>query len=195
MKGERTLRVLGAIGAAGIDALHFVEAVLTAGYGASAGKIDREYRAIGRRVARATEEQEKRQRAYNFVAYLKRDGLIEERRKGDRAFIVLTRRGAMRRGDLVKRRNEGFPNPKYSPAGGQDKITIIAFDIPERDRRKRNWLRYALRDMGLRMIQKSVWFGKQKLPQRFLDDLKMLRLTEHVEIFEISKAGTLRHLL
>ena len=45
------------------------------------------------------------------------------------------------------------------------------------------------------MIQKSVWIGKVKIPKEFLDDLFKLRLIDYIEIFEISKAGSLKNLI
>jgi hypothetical protein len=45
------------------------------------------------------------------------------------------------------------------------------------------------------MVQKSVWVGKTKIPQDFLDDLFKLKLVDFVEIFEISRTGSLKHLI
>lgn len=71
---------------------------------------------------------------------------------------------------------------------------IVAFDIPEREKRKRNWLRQSLCRMGLSMVQKSVWIGRVKLPEDFIESLRHLKLADCVEIFEITKTGTLKHL-
>ena len=71
-------------------------------------------------------------------------------------------------------------------------FTIVTFDIPERERRKRDWLRGALRNLGLAMVQKSVWIGKVKIPGELVEDMKSMRILDFVEIFEISKTGSLQ---
>jgi hypothetical protein len=55
-------------------------------------------------------------------------------------------------------------------------------------------MRSALKNLGFRMIQKSVWVGKVTLPEDFLSDLRQLNLISCVEIFEVNKAGSLRHI-
>jgi len=45
------------------------------------------------------------------------------------------------------------------------------------------------------MIQKSVWVGKIALPEEFLRDLHRLQLISYVEIFEVTRAGSLKHIV
>ena len=71
---------------------------------------------------------------------------------------------------------------------------IVVFDVPEKERRKRDWLRSVLKRLELKMVQKSVWIGKVKIPKELLDDLFNLKLLDYVEIFEVSKSGSLRQL-
>ena len=75
-----------------------------------------------------------------------------------------------------------------------ERVTIVIFDIPEKERRKRDWLRAVLKNLGLKMIQKSVWIGKVKIPEALIKDLKRLNLIECVEIFEVSRTGSLEHI-
>ncbi len=65
-----------------------------------------------------------------------------------------------------------------------EKRMIIAFDIPERYRRKRNWLRLELGVLGFTMLQKSVWFGPAPLPKSFIRSLEELRLIPFMKFFE-----------
>ncbi len=60
---------------------------------------------------------------------------------------------------------------------------IITFDIPEVDRRKRNWLRMELKYLGFVKLQQSVWLGRAPLPGGFIWKLKELRLLACVEFF------------
>src|SRR3990167_838001 len=76
-----------------------------------------------------------------------------------------------------------------------NRLIIVIFDIPERERRKRAWLRLALKNIGLKLIQRSVWMGKVKIPKEFLDDIRELHLVNFVEIFEITKSGSLNQVI
>ena len=49
--------------------------------------------------------------------------------------------------------------------------------------------------MNFRILQKSVWIGKVKIPKEFIDDLKELNMINYVEIFEISRGGSLRQVV
>ena len=80
----------------------------------------------------------------------------------------------------------------YSKEKGQ--FTIVVFDIPEKERSKRAWIREVLKNLDLKMIQKSVWVGKVKIPKQFIDDLDKFNMVDFVEIFEISKAGSLKQI-
>ena len=53
----------------------------------------------------------------------------------------------------------------------------------------------ALKNIGLRLIQQSVWMGKVKIPKEFLDDIRELHLANFVEIFEITKSGSLNQVI
>jgi hypothetical protein len=52
-------------------------------------------------------------------------------------------------------------------------------------------MRSALRAMGFEKVQRSVWRGAVKVPQRFIEDLRELRIADYVEIFSVLKKGTL----
>ncbi len=73
-----------------------------------------------------------------------------------------------------------IPSPFNTDA---DPVNIVAFDIPEKDRRKRNWLRNQLKIFGYKMLQQSLWLGPGPLPQDFLKRLVILKLRDRVKIF------------
>ena len=75
-----------------------------------------------------------------------------------------------------------------------NKIKIITFDIPERERWKRAWLREALMFLGFSMLHKSVWVGKNKIPEQFLEDLRDMNLIKYTHILEVSASGTLKEI-
>ena len=189
MRGEISLKILQGLSQATMGAADLIKAILVSGYGASAGKIQNNLRKIESRHLQNELAQLERQKYHNIIYWLKTDGLIESRHNG----LGLTAKGKKRLVKLLKRKQTALPAKRYSEES-EKKITIVAFDIPERERRKRDWLRGALRNIGLQMIQKSLWLGKKKIPRDFLEDLRKLGMLEWIEIFEISQFGTLRHL-
>ncbi len=109
----------------------------------------------------------------------------------------MTSRGAQKLRALTVRREVvgDFPDiSNYSKASG-NQLIIFAFDIPEHYRQKRAWLRAVLRNLGLKMLQKSVWIGRTKIPEIFLDDLRRLKMINYIEILAISKSGSLRQVI
>ena len=67
--------------------------------------------------------------------------------------------------------------------GHGKKNMIVAFDIPEQYRRKRNWLRIELVNLGFIKIQKSFWFGPEPLPRDFVESLHSLALLPYLKFF------------
>ncbi len=73
------------------------------------------------------------------------------------------------------------PFPKGAPAKN-----IIAFDIPEPQRRERVWLRDQLKAYGYTMLQKSLWRGPGPLPDEFTKKTKALDIASGIKTFIIS---------
>ncbi len=68
---------------------------------------------------------------------------------------------------------------------------LVMYDIPESDRKKRDWIRLQLPVYGYRPIQRSVWIGYNPLPESFLKSIIDLKLRNAVHIVGISKSGTM----
>ncbi len=66
------------------------------------------------------------------------------------------------------------------------KNLIIIFDIPEKKRRYRDWLRIELVNFGFEQIQKSVWFGPS-LPKNFVEYLNEINLLEYIRFFKANE--------
>ena len=64
--------------------------------------------------------------------------------------------------------------------------TIVAFDISEKDRGMRAWLRNQLKIFGYVMLQKSLWQGPGPLPRAFGDRLVNLGIKKNVRVFAIT---------
>lgn len=199
MRGKLTLKILEAASGTVTRLADFFAVFLMVGYGASAGRFQYLHRRLQQERARRKrlddEERAIQQRFYNFISYLKEDGLLNEMtsRQGARNFHI-TMKGRTRCKQLQVRYQNQLPTINYGEAPKADRAIIVAFDIPEKIKRKRAWLRSALKNLGLKMIQKSFWAGKVRLPIDFIRDIERLRITGYVEIFELTKAGSMRHL-
>ncbi|OHA12940.1 MAG: CRISPR-associated endonuclease Cas2 [Candidatus Sungbacteria bacterium RIFCSPLOWO2_02_FULL_54_10] len=134
-----------------------------------------------------------RQAFHALLNKLKRGGFIAQREKRKGALWHITPSGA-RRLARIKEKSVGsvaLPPPHYTQEGNKT-IVIIAFDVPEKERRKRQWLRDALHSLGFEKVQQSVWIGKRSIPAEFVRDLKEYSLLPYVQIFAVSSGGTLK---
>lgn len=192
MRGDVIFKVLESIEKTALGFTDLFEVFLEVGYGASLGNL--EYRLRKKESKRADEERRRRiaQNYYSMLSRLKKEELIEETATKRSRSLFITSLGKKKLSFLRGTRKElpRMPKAQNGPA-----FIIVAFDIPEREKRKRDWLRQSLRHLGLSMVQKSVWIGKVKLPESFIESLHHLKLTDHVEIFEITKTGTLKHVV
>jgi DNA-binding transcriptional regulator PaaX len=65
--------------------------------------------------------------------------------------------------------------------------TIISFDIPEKNRFIRYWLRNQIKIFGYKMLQQSLWIGPGPLPPSFLKRLEDLNIRKNIKTFKITK--------
>ena len=194
MKGDITIKILEVLGKSALDTVELFDVFLSAGYGASAGRFQYVAAQKGRAHARADAEKQRHQRYYALLYKLKKQGLINQDKKRA-GFFVRTKTGAKKLLALKANLTESLPTPRrYQQEKNGHRLLIVTFDVPEHSRRKRDWLRGALRTFGMQMIQKSVWAGKIKLPEKFLEDLRRYSIHDYVEIFEISKTGSLKQI-
>lgn len=129
---------------------------------------------------------------HSLLNKLKREGLIKQKDKKRNAPWGITPSG-MNKLMRLQENEKGNSSPLrgYEKESSQ-KLVIIAFDVPERERRKRYWLRAALVDLGFQKLQQSVWLGKVQIPQEFFTDLKNNDMLSYVHVFSITKGGTLK---
>ena len=62
------------------------------------------------------------------------------------------------------------------------KIRLVVFDVPEKERGKRDWLRTRLLTCEYSPFQKSVWMGTRPLPKELLDELRSRGLSRYVHV-------------
>ncbi|MBP6925523.1 MAG: hypothetical protein KBC22_00485 [Candidatus Pacebacteria bacterium] len=90
--------------------------------------------------------------------------------------------------ELFQKKNKGlrFFFSKKKPHTKPKKEILLLFDIPEKERYKRDWLRSELIGLSFEMIQKSVWLGP-KLPEDLHAYLMHKKLIQYIRIFSIKK--------
>lgn len=189
MSGKILLKALELLYDGAMTQVDFFGAVLSAGYGAGSSKIDYEYQQLRKSrkdrefQARIVEDRKNKLRAY--ISKMKHDGLIKESNNK----FTISDKGKVKLGKL----RNSLPERHYN-SDTQINPIIISFDIPERFRRKRDWLREVVKNLGFKMVHQSVWIGNVKIPKDFIFDLENLKILEFIEIFEISRTGSLKKL-
>jgi hypothetical protein len=122
-------------------------------------------------------KKEDRQNVYQLIYKLKRGGLIRSHK--DKSLI--TNRGEKKRREF-EISVQGYPT--YSTRESRETI-IVCFDIPEAVKTQRAWLRSALRNLNMKMHQRSLWIGKTILPEKFIEDMSKRGIIKYVDIFSI----------
>jgi CRISPR-associated endonuclease Cas2 len=67
------------------------------------------------------------------------------------------------------------------------KWRIAMFDIPEKFRRERNWLRRELYNLGYKLFQKSVFIGKWTLSESFYKEIKEKEINKYINLITVGE--------
>ena len=181
-----TMRALEILSETAMSLPDFVGAFLTAGYGASVGKMERA------RGGGAVDLEDINIRKYREMMYrLRRDKMVSDTRspKGEIQY-TLTEEGREYLEALRKTVPRLWLIPNY-PKEESEEYILVTFDIPEKEKKKRDWLRAVLKRMEFVMVHQSVWIGKVKIPKDLIRDLKEKNLLDCVEFMETRRMGTL----
>ena len=149
---------------------------------------------IKRNMALKEMEAREKQKVYNLISYLRKDGLIKMIKTGGESSWKITAKGEGKKENIKSQLSLLIPSRKYIPARSKETL-IVSFDVPEKERRKRELLRTCLKNLGLKMLHKSVWMGRVRLPENFIDDLREYNLIPCLQIFSVTKTGTLKQLV
>ncbi len=187
-RGELTKRILEHLMNASSDMLYLFAAIVVSPYGASRGQIERKMEELreGSTKSKADLEKirQKQRNFYNIVYQLRRDGFIK---KTEKRKLLITVLGKEKYKKILNRLPKRYHKPQADTS-----LKVVIFDIPEKEKYKREWLRDQLRELGFKMLQKSVWIGRKKLPREFIEDIRNIKLLPHVEIFAITKTGSIQ---
>ena len=109
------------------------------------------------------------------LSRLKRKGLVENQGR----IWKITKRGR----DYLLHNKRRLPAHTRPALIKQQKNMIVAFDIPEREKKKREWLRSELINLGFEMLQKSFWLGPSPLPKEFIHTLREFKILPYIKFF------------
>ncbi|KKR21957.1 MAG: hypothetical protein UT50_C0002G0048 [Candidatus Moranbacteria bacterium GW2011_GWA2_39_41] len=67
------------------------------------------------------------------------------------------------------------------------KYRVVVFDIPEKKKQFRNWLRNELYILKYRKLQESVFVGKFPLPEDFIKEINHKKLSKNIDYLLVDK--------
>jgi len=123
------------------------------------------------------------------LSRLKKQGLIRQELK--KKIYVLTEEGK----DLIS-----YIGDRYSILNKpwDKKLRIVIFDIPEKKKYWREWIRQQLLLLQFQQLQKSVYIGKYPLPESFYQEIIDAELNKNIFVFtanEIDKKKIILEML
>lgn|SRR3989338_1320571 len=187
-KGEILYKILDAVEDTGIFTANSMLSILYAGYGASMGKLNYEFEKLEKKSDEYKYKRDQKRQVQIYLSKLKNDGLILRNTGG---LFKLSPKGKNKLKELKKRRLTDKDNFNKEPG---DKVIIISYDIPVQFNRERRILSGILFSLGFKMIHKSVWVGKVKLPKEFIAAMSQMNILHFVEIMEVTKKGSLKQI-
>ena len=124
---------------------------------------------------------------------LRKEGFVAKRGPDRKAQWAITQKGKIFLRNVVEKKPtlqrleyEALPPPDHI-------VRLVSFDIPEKQRRKRDWLRSELLQCEYRMLHRSVFIGNRPLPEEFMKEMISLGLERYVQIVSIDRRGTLSY--
>jgi hypothetical protein len=115
-----------------------------------------------------------------LIYYLKKRGWIKIKNLEEKQGILLTKDGR----EKVLRVKLKFFEKKRRKDG---KWIMIIFDIPEKERKKRDFLRNQLIILGYQKLQKSIWVCSYDVIRETEEIIRKYSLDEYVKIFLIEE--------
>lgn len=123
----------------------------------------------------------------NTLHRLKQQGLVSSEGPHKNTRWKLTRKGKKFLAQIYA--DEKDP---YDLAPEDGIVRIVTFDIPEKIRGKRDWLREQLSACGYRLLQRSVFVGTRPLPNAFIRRVDEMRIGKYLHIASLTQTGTIQ---
>ena len=106
-------------------------------------------------------------------------GNIETATKDGQRFLTITSQG-------VKNLKKQIPLARFKTQKWDGQWLMVVFDISEKERAKRRWLRDKINELNFAQFQKSVYLSPFKLKEEIGNFLETKGLSNEVAVFETS---------
>ena len=196
-KGEKTLKILSVVGHAGLVLIDIADFFFSGAHQTTKLGANKVISKLNDRHEWWNNQIEKKRelnRLQGLLHKLYRQGLVIKIKTKKEIKWILTEKGEKHQTDLLRSVSKACdPIPfssKYPITKSKNDILII-FDIPEKERAKRDWLRDVLKKLGMEKLQHSVWIGKIKPPPDLIVHLHKLRMLRWVKIFSLKNLGNI----
>jgi DNA-binding PadR family transcriptional regulator len=191
MKYYKTEKVLGMLLKSGKTTLEIIDGIIP-GYNET-------YRAMRKSIMGHMDipkfdyekwKRDEENKFYSMLYNLRSAGLIQKTARNKKTWWQITILGKKRLNKIRDFISKALPNKKYIKEP-DNYFNVVIFDIPEKLKFKRRWLCQQLKQIGFCLLQKSVWIGKNKIPEELVDDLRRLSIFRYIHIFQILNQGTI----
>ncbi|MBU1033297.1 MAG: hypothetical protein ABII13_02875 [Patescibacteria group bacterium] len=125
-------------------------------------------------IVKSYEIERERHRVYSAASRLKKQKILQSVQKNRKREFKLTRLGE----ELIKDYKDEQP-PKLP----QGKLTVVSYDIPEKNKHARQSFRNYLRSMGFIQLHRSVWTSDRDWHNGLKAKIHALDLNEWVAVF------------
>ena len=191
-KGVKTKRILNSLKHEALTTLEFLETVLPTfpdSYKVTKNLLG--YMDVPKFDYKKWKREEEK-RFYALLAKLRKEGFVKKKKFNAEILWQLTAAGLEKLKVLNENMQDVLPKRQYLKKKSKDLIVVI-FDIPEKLKYKRVWLRQQLKNLEFKLLQKSVWVGYWQIPEDFIHDLREIRILPCVHILKVYKTGLLIH--
>jgi DNA-binding transcriptional regulator PaaX len=97
-----------------------------------------------------------------------------------------------KKGRVFLGRISAFEKESYDLVPEDGIVRIVTFDIPEKIRGKRDWLREQLFACGYHLLQRSVFTGTRPLPDTFIRRADDMKIGRYLHIASLTQTGTMK---
>lgn len=138
------------------------------------------------KMLRKIYERRKRERTFSqFIYYLKKKGYIKIKNLEGKEGILLTKKGVEKA--LKAKLRSALPKEKKLKRRKDGRCEMVAFDIPERKRKLRDYFRFGLQGLGYIKFQQSIWISPFEVMKETEKLIRELSLKPYVRIFLIKE--------
>lgn len=135
-----------------------------------------------RKLKREYEKRMGRKAFRNLIYYLKKKGIIKGFKEEKTNGWLLTEKGKEK---ILKIKEKiDLKNLKKRKDG---KWIMVIFDIPEKEKNKRDFFRWTLQTLGFQMLQKSIWISPHDVLEKVKTLIKNHFLKSYVKLLIIEE--------